>query len=218
MECLKQQTSIGMKTATTLKSLALDMIPVFLAVFLAYQVNEYRDYRKEQKNLEEAAKNIKQEMLANQQQVDTAAFYHWDMIQRLREIKAKRDSGIVVSYPDFMHFLRAFSPIKRNLAIPQLSKISFEAAVRKHAISSMDYETINKVSAVYVNIDEGLKSTQKILLHAISAPDVIALKNFDETFHLLYGSIQELYSQERYLSKQIEITLEHLNMKFPQEE
>lgn len=207
-----------MKTGATLKSLARDMIPVFLAVFLAYQVNEYRDYRKEQQNLMEAAKNIRLEMLANKQQVDTAAFYHQDMIQRLREIKAQRDSGLVVDYQDFMHFLRAFSPIRRNLAIPQLTKISFEAAIRKHAISSMDYETINKISAVYLNIDEGLKSTQKILLEAISDPDVIALKDFDRTFNLMYGSLQELYSQERYMSRQIDVTLEHLDTKFPNKE
>ncbi|MEP5362504.1 MAG: hypothetical protein ABJQ37_01600 [Reichenbachiella sp.] len=81
----------------------------------------------------------------------------------------------------------------------------------------MDYETINKISSVYVNIEEGLKSTQKVLLNSISDPDVMILEDFDRTFILLYGSIQELYSQEKYLSKQIGFTLEHLEKAFPEE-
>lgn len=206
-----------MSTLSTFKKLLLDMVPVFLAVFLAYQVNEYRDYRKEKQNLVDAIKNIRFEMVSNKMQADTSAYYHRDMLYRMDTIRRQQEGENPKEYKSFMHLLQTFSPKKRNLVLPQLSDISYEAAKRKHAISSMDYETINKISSVYVNIEEGLKSTQKVLLNSISDPDVMILEDFDRTFILLYGSIQELYSQEKYLSKQIGFTLEHLEKAFPEE-
>lgn len=193
------------------------MVPVFLAVFLAYQVNDYRDYRKEKQNLKDAIKNIRFEMIANKMQADTAAYYHRDMLYRMDTIRQEQEGSSPKNYKSFMHLLQTFSPKKRNLAIPRLSDISYEAAKRKHAISSMDYETINKISSVYVNIEEGVKSTQKVLLNSISDPGVMTLEDFDRTFTLVYGTIQELYSQEKYLSKQIGFTLDHLNEKFQEE-
>lgn len=206
-----------MTTLSTLKKLALDMVPVFFAVFLAYQVNDYRDYRKEQENLAEAVRNIRLELLTNKQQADTSAAYHAEMISRLKIIKNKSDSALLEPYVNFMHFLRDVSPRKRNLVLPRLTEISFETAKRKHAVSSMEYETVNKISSVYTNMDEGVKGTQKMLLQSVSDPDVVALKDFEQTYNLLNGFIQELYAQEKYLSQQIDITLEHLNEKFPTE-
>lgn len=206
-----------MSTLSTFKKLLMDMVPVFLAVFLAYQVNDYRDSQKEKQNLKDAIKNIRFEMRKNKQQVDTSAYYHRDMLYRLDTIGRQQKSAHSIRYKSFMHLLQTFSPKKRNLALSQLSDISYEAAKRKHAISSMDYETINKISSVYVTIEEGLKSTQKVLLNSISDPEVMTLQNFDRTYTFLYRTIQELYSQEKYLSKQIEFTLQHLNEKFPED-
>lgn len=193
------------------------MVPVFLAVFLAYQVNEYRDYRKEQENLKEAVRNIRLELLENKKEADSSAFYHREMIQRLNQIKSKGDSGLLEPYPNFMFFLRDVSVKKRNFVIPRLTDISFETAKRKHAISSMDYETVKKISAVYQNMEDGLKGTQKILMQSVSDPDVVALKDFDKTYNMVNGFIRELYSQEIYLSKQIDITLGHLDETFPED-
>ena len=108
-----------MSIASTIKKLALDMIPVFLAVFLAYQVNEYRDYQKEQQNLKEAIKNIRLELTLNKQQADSSAKYHKLMIQRLQQMKLKLDSGKEVRYNNFMNFLGDISREKRNLVIPR---------------------------------------------------------------------------------------------------
>lgn len=193
------------------------MIPVFLAVFLAYQVNEYRDYRKEQENLKEAIKNIRLELLENQKQVDSSAYYHGQMILSLNQIKNKSDSGLLKPYPNFMSFLQEISKKKKNLVVPRLTDISFETAKRKHAISSMEYETVSKISAVYENMDEGLKATQKVMLESISDPDVVALKDFDRTYNMINGFIREMYSQELYLSIQIDKTMEHLDEFFPNE-
>ncbi|MEP2025046.1 MAG: hypothetical protein ABJH98_19720 [Reichenbachiella sp.] len=204
-----------MNTFSTLKKLALDMVPVFLAVFLAYQVNEYRDYRKEQENLKEAIKNIRLELLENKKEADTCAHYHMLMIQRLKMIKNKYDSGKMEPYQNFIYFLADISQEKRNLVLPRLSEISFETAKRKHAVSSMDYNTVNKISSVYMNMEDGVKSTQKLLLQSVSDPDIVALKDFERAYSMLGGFIHELYSQEKYLSKQIELTLEHLDENFP---
>lgn len=198
-----------MDSKVNFKFVIVEITSVFLAVFLAYQVSEYKKNKEDEEALRVGLEMIKKEMLKNSKALEHSMEAHKIFLENARkleeEIKLKKDRH----FSSIQELLNYLSP-SNNLATPNLNRIAYEISKNKNIYAFIDYETAYTISEVYRIMDMGVETTAKNIVPRLSDPAHLQLKNFHDSFVLIHELINELYSQETFLHHKLNEALKKL--------
>lgn len=122
--------------------LAVESIAIFLSVLLAFFVEEWRDDRREIRQMHEALAVISEELSANADQINTALPYHRESLPIVTQQVADLAGGGDFPSGDAMRFANA----------PVLSTAAYSMAVSTGALERAPTDALIDISFAYQRI------------------------------------------------------------------
>jgi type II secretory pathway pseudopilin PulG len=170
----------------SLPILFLEVILIFLSVFLAFSLGEWQQKRTKQKTAELALNNIRSEIQRNRDEVEPLIEFHKNLILKTRQVP----DSIWNNNSAFGIILFALE--NKSPQMPLLDNSVWSAAVSSGAVQNMNFELLTEISFLYNAQENGLTNQINKFINLIGNPATFdpdqALENI-KAFQMLMQSI-----------------------------
>ncbi len=197
--------SLGLSDNKSLKSklplIIIELVFIFLSVFLAFSLSEWQAEKRDKALAERALFNIEQEIRSNLDKVELSIAALDTIVTDMRSVP----DSMFVGRSAFDLFLTTLDG--RNPNIPNMGRSAWDAALASGAAQQIDYELLAGLNRLYSSQELGINAT------IMSTAEYLRTANvYNETltryeFSALTRSCKDLLGNERYYKQECEEVL-----------
>lgn len=188
----------------SLPMLIVEIVSIFLSVFLAFSLGRWQEKRSDQQTATIALHNIHREIQHNRDEITRVLPVHRELIHRLRSIASRE----ITDRSAFEAFITGLE--LTNLEVPLVERSAWDAAVASGAVQHMDYETLQAVSSLYNTQRLGLETTIDQLTRSMLQPGMFDPSQATPQLQALAMLLQNMAGNETTLLAQCDSTLARL--------
>ena len=165
-------------TATWLPRVLFESALIVLSILVALGLDEWRENREDEENVQLALSNFSSELLLNQARVDDAAPFNRGLRNVLRNRYQTDDIG---SVDEFVNMVESYVPVV-------LQSAAWETALATGSLAKMDYDLVSALSLTY-SLQNRYQLTSRSGMAELTSPQNLS----EEKLNLaLYNSIRYL--------------------------
>ncbi len=183
----------------------LELVLIFVSVFLAFSVSQWQETRRDRQLAEVAIHNIAHEIHANLIQVDDSISLHKDLVPAMRHLPDSAFAG-KDAFTIFIELLEYDSP-----RIPLLERSAFDAAIASGAVQQFDYEVLARISHLYNAQSAAFGISITAIGEFIRDADMFKQDEAKPQIRALTLVFQNIYGSETYYANETREVLALLN-------
>ncbi len=182
------------RTGTLLKEniplLIVEVVAIFLSVFLAFSLEQWREARRDRQTAEIAIEHITSEIMRNRAEVDTVRAVHAEYVEPVREMY----NQVTTDSSAFFWWFAANE--YQNPRVPLLQRAAWDAAVASGVTKDFEYETLRHLSTLYNLQRVGVEAHVEAWLDIIYSPGTYDPGQSKEHYLMMVMLMQSLYGNE----------------------
>ncbi len=165
-------------TAVWLPRVLFESALIVLSILVALGLDEWRENREDEENVQLALSNFASEMLQNQARVEDAAPFN----QGLRNVLRNRyQTGDIGSVDEFVNMVESYVPV-------DLQSAAWETALATGSLAKMEYDLVSALSLTY-SLQNRYQLTSRSGMAELTSPQNLS----EEKLNLaLYNSVHYL--------------------------
>ncbi|HQV32645.1 MAG TPA: hypothetical protein PKV71_12250 [Calditrichia bacterium] len=187
--------------------LGVESLLIVFSVLLALFLNEYRSDVHLERLEKRALEKIRAELKENLATVEEWIPYHREILTNIEAV-LKSDSLRAANFPPGE--LSYWRLMRKGIVQRLVDNSAWEALKGSEVFSNLDFETSLLLSKTYKLQNLGVEVTLKRILDMLSTREARDRSQLTSTLALLRIAFQELVSQEMFLKKTLEETLQKL--------
>jgi hypothetical protein len=165
-------------TAVWLPRVLFESALIVLSILVALGLDEWRENREDEENVQLALSNFASEMLQNQARVEDAAPFNRGLRNVLRN---RYQTGDIGSVDEFVNMVESYVPVV-------LQSAAWETALATGSLAKMDYDLVSALSLTY-SLQSRYQLTSRSGMAELTSPQNLS----EEKLNLaLYNSIHYL--------------------------
>ncbi len=168
----------------------LEVVFIFLSVFLAFTLGQWREAANNRRTAEIALDNIVREIESNRDEVQEILAFHEQMITSMRT----QLNSSMAGRSAFERILIALD--YSNPRMPLIEHSAWNTAVTSGAVQYMDYEILGDISALYNAQEKGLDSHLEYMLEFMLDPGMFDPEQADEHYMAMLMFMQSIHGNE----------------------
>jgi hypothetical protein len=184
--------SLGLSDNKSLPLIIIELVFIFLSVFLAFSLSEWKTEKREKELTETALYNIEQEIRSNLAKVEEGIAALDTIVTDMRDVP---DSMFVgrSAYDLFVLTLAG-----RNPSLPDMESSSWDAALASGAAQQMDYKLLAGLSSLNNAQELGINTTAVSTAEYLRTANIFNEAHTPYEFRALTMLLQNLLGNERY--------------------
>jgi hypothetical protein len=199
------KASIFQRIAAKVPELAFETVCIVISILLALWVGQKVDQAKEHRLAIKALRNFREEIQGNREFMKQALPLHRTYIQRLESIQPPIQSWNDIDKQ--IHF--------SGLGPSSAYNTAWETAVATNALVQIDYDTVKKLSSVYLR-QKYVELVRQKFLDIFYNPATFHPDNAAGLVQSMYFMFQDLARVEENIIKDYDDTLRKIDERYPE--